>query len=238
MIKNVFYDLDGTLLPMDYDVFIKSYFGALVKKLAPHGYDPKTLPDAVWTGTKAMVVNNGEQTNEEAFWNCFSKLVEMDEKDKQIFEEFYQIEFDDVQKVCGFNEKVPKLIKEVKSMGLNQVLATNPLFPKIATQKRIAWSGVDINDFLLYTTYEDSHYCKPNIKYYQEILDKLSMKAEETLMIGNDVEEDMVAGELGMKVFLVTDCILNPKNRDISEYPNGDFDAALSYIKELAAGNN
>ena len=37
-IKAVLFDLDGTLLPMDQDVFIKAYFGGLVKALAPHGY--------------------------------------------------------------------------------------------------------------------------------------------------------------------------------------------------------
>ena len=38
-IKAVMFDLDGTLLPMDQDVFIKAYFGGLVKKLVPLGYD-------------------------------------------------------------------------------------------------------------------------------------------------------------------------------------------------------
>ena len=42
-IKAIFFDLDGTLLPMDQDVFIKAYFGALAKKLAPRGYAPDAL---------------------------------------------------------------------------------------------------------------------------------------------------------------------------------------------------
>lgn len=32
MIKTILFDLDGTLLPMDQDVFVKSYFGGLRKK--------------------------------------------------------------------------------------------------------------------------------------------------------------------------------------------------------------
>ena len=39
----VFFDLDGTLLPMDQDVFVKTYFSYLVKKMAPYGYEPKKL---------------------------------------------------------------------------------------------------------------------------------------------------------------------------------------------------
>ena len=52
--KAVLFDLDGTLLPMDQDSFVKFYFGGLAKKLAPHGYDPQALIAAIWTGTKAM----------------------------------------------------------------------------------------------------------------------------------------------------------------------------------------
>ena len=33
-IKAVLFDLDGTLLPMDQDIFVKSYFGLLAKKLS------------------------------------------------------------------------------------------------------------------------------------------------------------------------------------------------------------
>lgn len=46
-ITTVLFDLDGTLLPMDQDVFIKDYFGRLARKLAPYGYEPKKLIEAV-----------------------------------------------------------------------------------------------------------------------------------------------------------------------------------------------
>ena len=42
-------------------------------------------------------------------------------------------------------------------------------------------------------------------------------------MVGNDVGEDMIAEKLGMKVFLLTDCIINKNNEDISRFPNGSF---------------
>ena len=64
-IKNVLFDLDGTLLPMDMEAFTNGYFGLLTQKMAPRGYDPKRLIDAVWAGTAAMVKNDGSRTNEE-----------------------------------------------------------------------------------------------------------------------------------------------------------------------------
>ena len=70
-IKAVLFDLDGTLLPMDQDVFVKAYFSGIAAKLAPFGYEPKALIDAIWAGTVKMIKNDGRITNEEAFWNCF-----------------------------------------------------------------------------------------------------------------------------------------------------------------------
>ena len=52
-------------------------------------------------------------------------------------------------------------------------------------------------------------------------------------MIGNDVTEDMIAEELGMKVFLITDSLVNKNNDDIEKYPNGNFDDAINYILNL-----
>ena len=57
-IKAVLFDLDGTLLPMNMDDFTTGYFGMLAKKLAPYGYEPKSLVDAIWTGTEKIVKNN------------------------------------------------------------------------------------------------------------------------------------------------------------------------------------
>ena len=68
-ITTVLFDLDGTLLPMDQDVFVKDYFGRIAAKVAPAGYDPKQLIDTIWCGTAAMVKNDGSKTNEEAFWD-------------------------------------------------------------------------------------------------------------------------------------------------------------------------
>lgn len=231
MIKNIFYDLDGTLLPMEMEEFTKVYFGELAKKFAPRGFDPDKLIAAVWQGTKVMVKNDGSITNEEAFWKYFCEEMSVSLDEMSNFEEFYKNEFDKAKTVCGFNEKVPALIESVRELGLRQVLATNPLFPDIATRKRISWAGLKVEDFEAYTTYENSHYCKPNPKYYEELLNRVGMKAEETLMIGNDAVEDVAATKIGMKVFLVTDHLLNPTNVDISDIPHGNFDDALEFIK-------
>ena len=44
----------------------------------------------------------------------------------------------------------------VKELGLRAVLATNPIFPAVATRSRIRWAGLEPEDFELCTTYENS----------------------------------------------------------------------------------
>jgi FMN phosphatase YigB (HAD superfamily) len=118
-------------------------------------------------------------------------------------------------------------------MGLRLVLATNPLFPALATHSRVRWAGLETGDFELITTYENARRCKPNPQYYLDILDQLGLSPEECLMVGNDVGEDMVAQKLGMQVFLLTDCLINKHGADISSYPQGSFDALLTFLQNL-----
>ncbi len=233
-IKAVLFDLDGTLLPMDQNVFLKAYFGGLAKRLAPLGYDPKKIIESIWQGSAAMVENNGEKTNEEVFWNRFSEIYGKDAReDEPYFEAYYREDFDAVKSVCGYNPDAVRAVKSIKSLGLRVALATNPLFPRIATEKRIKWAGVDVLDFELVTTYENSCFCKPNPKYYKNILERMNLLPYETLMVGNDVSDDMIARTLGMRGFLITDNLINKENEDISNYPNGSFDKLMEYIKSI-----
>lgn len=234
MIKNILFDLDGTLLPMDQDKFANGYFSRLVKKLAPLGYDPKKTVDGIWAGTAAMIKNNGERTNEEVFWLAFEEFFGKQAlNDKPIFDDYYRNEFNEVSFDCGFNPAAADTVKQLKEKGFKLILATNPIFPAVATENRIKWAGLDKDDFELYTTYENSHYCKPNPAYYSEILERLSLNPAECLMVGNDAEEDGAAQKLGIQVFLLTDCLINKKGIDINAYPHGGFKELYEYIEGL-----
>lgn len=233
-INAILFDLDGTLLPMDQDLFMKYYFGSLAAKLVPHGYDMDTLVNNVWSGTKAMVMNNGSKTNEEAFWDTFCTLVGKDcRPDMPIFDSFYRNEFAAAKNACQPTPAVKEVVDLIKASGKRLILATNPLFPAVATENRITWAGLAKEDFELITTYENSSYCKPNPKYYVEILEKTGLKPEECLMLGNNAEEDMIAETLGMQVFLLTNCLINEKSADISKYPQGGFEELKTFITKL-----
>ena len=107
------------------------------------------------------------------------------------------------------------------------------MFPSVATESRIRWAGMEPEDFEIFTTYENYHYCKPNLNYYKEIIEQLGVQPEECLMVGNDVGEDMITEELGMKVFLMPADLINKVGKDISKYPQGGFAELMAYIETL-----
>ena len=232
-ITTVLFDLDGTLLPMDNDLFTKGYFKLLAEKLAHHGYEPKQLVDAIWAGTASMVKNDGSRTNEAAFWETFGQIYgDKAVSDQPVFQAFYENEFQAARSICGQNPKAAQTVRKLKESGFRVALATNPIFPAVATESRIRWTGLEPSDFELYTTYENIGYCKPNPAYYLEITRRLGVRPEECLMVGNDVTEDMVAKKTGMQVFLLTDCLINREQKDISVFENGSFDQLMAYLEK------
>lgn len=225
MLKAVLFDLDGTLLPLDQDEFVKGYFRLLAKKLAPYGYEPDKLVKAIWHGTGAMIQNDGSCTNEVVFWKDFTNIFgEQARSHEPVFAEYYEKDFQQVKNICGYTPKAAEIVRALKAAGVRVALATNPVFPAIATESRIRWAGLEPEEFELYTTYENIGFCKPNLDYYREILRRMELDAADCLMVGNDVDEDMAAGQLGMEVFLLTDHLINKSGTDINAFPHGSFD--------------
>ena len=235
MLKAILFDLDGTLLPMDQGAFMKDYFGRLIRRLAPFGYTAEGFLAAMKAGIAAMVRNDGSRTGEEAYWDAYTSVSGKEILDRMpVFESFYEEEFDEVARVCGYNPAAAELVRDLQGRGIRVILATNPLFPRIATQKRIRWAGLTPEDFEFYTTYEDIGYCKPNPDYYRAVLARAGLEAEDCLMVGNDVAEDMVAGAAaGLQGFLLTDCLINTPGADITQYPHGSFGELSAYIHQL-----
>jgi len=234
MIDTIMFDLDGTLLHFSQKDFIGAYFSELTKVFIRLGFDAPKSIEALWVGTKAMVLNDGSVFNTERFWKGFAKHLGL--SDEKLAEAeaacdlFYVNEFNNVKSVLSPNEIPKKLVRKMKEKGYGIVLATNPLFPECAVESRLAWSGLDMQDFILVTHYSNSTFCKPNPGYFREIFSKINKTPEECLMAGNNPAEDMIAGELGSEVFLVTDCLENEAGVDISAFRNGTLSELEAYL--------
>ena len=232
--KYILFDMDGTLLPMDAGVFARTYFKLLTKKMLPHGYDPETLIDGINAGITAMQSNDGTRTNEDLFWEHFANVSgERVLADRALFEEFYSRDFQRISSTCGYTPEAKATVALCGQLGYQVVVATEPIFPLGAQESRLHWAGVDPSGVEFITSYETSHYCKPDPGYYREIAERLGAAPEECVMVGNDVGEDMPAENLGMRVFLLTDCLINKENADISKWAHGGYGKLQSWIREL-----
>lgn len=201
------FDLDGTLVDIDFNVFIKAYYDLLVEKLVEKlkvVYSPEIFLNALDKGVIAMMKNDGEKTNQEIFFEEFEKQMGgVDKKTYKLFESFYENDFPKLKK---FAKKVPKAresLLKIKKSGRKVVIATNPVFPKRAVEHRLNWAGVLDIDFDLITTYEHMSSCKPSKKYYCEILSRIGSSPQKSLMIGDDPQLDGGAGQLGMDVVII-----------------------------------
>ncbi len=211
MIKAVFFDLDGTLLPMDENQFTNYYFGLLCKKVIPLGYDKDLLIDTIWAGTKCMYKNDGQKSNEEVFWDYFKTVYgEAKMADKPIFDSFYSNEFKGAKAVCGDNPYAREIVDFCNNNFQYTILSTNPIFPHPGTVSRMGFIGLEFRDFDFVTTYENSNYSKASPMYFKWLLEKFNLKPEEVILFGNNDYEDYYMAKVnGIKCYLVGDYIIH-----------------------------
>ena len=226
MQKNFLFDLDGTLLPMDLPKFIELYLHAICQKFAHKAQlEPKRLVNGIWEGAAAMGKNDGETLNREVFWRAMNDVCG---KDMRLFEdefdEFYRAEFTAAKAATRENPCAAKTVALLRERGCRLIVATNPIFPKSATYARLRWAGLEPNDFDYITVYDNCSSSKPNLNYYYDICAVCGIKPEDSIMVGNDVDEDMCAAKLGFDTYLITDCLINRSEKDINRWKHGSFE--------------
>lgn len=234
--KHILFDLDGTLLPMVQDEFVRYYLPLLAEAYKKTGVpvETRSFIGAVWAGYEAMVGNDGNRTNREAFWSYMEPVLPIPvEESEKIALDFYENEFNRAVCTTKPNPLSDQIVKRAKEKGLGTYLATNPVFPRCATMNRIRWAGLDAADFRTITTYETCTYCKPSLEYFSRILEEFRLKPEECLMVGNDVGEDLPVRELGVRTYLVTDTMENKKNLPIETDYMGTLEELKEFIEKL-----
>ena len=228
--KTFLFDLDGTLLKMDLMAFIKVYYGSLVQKYGQM-VAPELLIEALNASIKTMYANQGKLTNEEAFLNKFNEITNGHYTSSD-FDDFYRNEFLAVKSAMTIDDAGRQLIDILKAKGYRLVLATNPIFPKIATIQRMGFIGLKEEDFDYITHYGNCHYTKPSLDYYRELLSAINEKPENCIMVGNDLDEDMVITELGADFVLLNDCMINKSHKEVYAIFNGTMAEFTAYAKE------
>ena len=232
--KAIFFDLDGTLLPLDEKLFVDIYFAELSKVFSVYNIDSKKLVENIWTATHEIIKNDGKRTNEEVFWDKFKSIVNIDLSDvKEVLKKFYANEFFTKLKKSSSENSLAKVAVELaKKNGRKVVLATNPVFP-IDALVRLKWTGLDIDDFDYVTHYSNSSFSKPNPKYYLDLCEKLDVEPKDCLMIGNDERQDIfAASSAGMNCYLVTDYLYTYPECKVN-CEKGSFEDLIEKLKTL-----
>ncbi len=197
--------------------------------------DPVAFVHQLLASTHAMVENtNGALTNKEVFYAHFFGNTGLDPcQIEPVFHDFYANQFPLLKSTSHATKLSHAMLTCAHEIGFGLVLATNPIFPAIAIKERMRWAEIDDIPFALVTTYEEMHYCKPQRAYYEEILNLIGAQPKDCLMVGNDPWEDLVAGQLGMKTYLVTDCLVErPEMATTPDYI-GSLEELFSFVRSL-----
>ncbi|MGB8252379.1 MAG: HAD family hydrolase [Anaerolineaceae bacterium] len=228
-------DLDGTLLSNS----MKNFQPAYLKKLGEHlasQLPPDRMLRELLLGTKEMLENdNPLVTLEEAFDAHFYPQLGVEKQTIiDLILDFYRNEFPSLGYLTRQIPEAIEFIQDQISSGNRVVVATNPLFPRIATFNRLVWAGLPVEQvpFELVTTYEFMHFAKPRAAYYAEILAYLGYPKEPVIMVGNDLKEDILAArQLNIPAFWLT--VSEPINGGSLEYPlSGTFKQLRDYLIE------
>lgn len=207
MTKAVLFDLDGTLLPNDEKLFAEIYFATLARRFTKYGIKEKDFVDALNYGAMKMVYNDGKETNETVFINGLKEKLNIGVKEiDEVINDYYENEYREAYKALGKDIDAVKCVKLCKQKGLKVILASNPLFPKIAYLNRACYNDLKEDYFDEITSYDLYHYAKPNPEYYKEILSRHNLKVDEVIFFGNSQNHDInPASSIGIKSYLVHD---------------------------------
>lgn len=235
MKKLIMTDLDCTLLPMDQDAYIQLYVTQIAKLFYSHGFDGKEIAKATMQASFMMAKNDGSRTNRDAFEEAFRSLVKDRAQEAiDIFPEVYGEPYDVIKDVTKVNPHAEEIVKLMKEKAEFVVVATQPMFPLEAVVKRLSWTNLTPDMFDDITIYDESTFSKPNTGYYKEIMDKYGADPSNTVMFGNDVNEDILpCKQLGIETFLLTDGLINAQNHDITELRQGNYIDMIEYLKSL-----
>jgi FMN phosphatase YigB (HAD superfamily) len=187
-------DLDDTLLHNPTDQFLPAYVRALAGHLAPYILPDKMVPRLLHATDQMIAKDDSCETLKTTFDEDFYPPLGLQKDDlANVLLDFYQNKYDSLR---SFTSPLPfskTVVDFAFKKGWRVVIATNPLFPLIAVEKRLQWAGIPATDYpyALITSYESMHFAKPNPAFYAEILGQLGWQEGPVAMVGDSLQDDL-----------------------------------------------
>lgn len=217
---------------MDTEAFVEQYMKALAPYVA-EVIPPDQLIPLLWDATRRMIENTDPtRTNEEVFTQHFLDRSGLEkEAIWPLFERFYAEHFPTLKQYVEPGTRGREVVQAALDQGYRIAVATNPVFPESAIRERMRWAEVeDLVEWV--SVYEETHHCKPQPGYYREVAERMEVSPQECLMVGNDVQEDMVAKTVGMKTYLVTDWLIDRGHPSYEPDQQGTLEQLLQDVRE------
>ncbi len=195
------FDLDGTLLGLDVRRFLPRYLNAMTGHLRPL-LPPDVARRRIEAGIAAMLAPHPGVTNAQAFRSAFVPQGDPLGLEARAMG-FYTAGFEELRVET---EPVPlarAVVTAARERGYTLAVVTDPLYPRVAMEARIRWSGLDPAEFAEITAFERYDAVKPDPRFYAEVLRVLGAEATSAWMIGNDAVRDLAAARVGIRTFLV-----------------------------------
>jgi FMN phosphatase YigB (HAD superfamily) len=226
-------DLDDTLLNTNLEAFIPAYFQALAKELAPQ-IDPDLIFRALIAGTRPMNESDDfSRTLEEVFAGEFYPQLNVSRGTLDAaIENFYDNIFPNLAGLTSAKPAAKPFVDWAFSQGYRIAIATDPLLPLKAAHHRLRWAGFEPEQFELVSSYEHFHFSKSHLAYYAEVLGMLGWPEGPVLMVGNDLERDILPAQtLGLTTYHIDEAAGSRSRSEAGA--RGDLHSLRSWLESV-----
>ncbi|MBK8420147.1 DinB family protein [Candidatus Villigracilis saccharophilus] len=196
-------DLDDTLLDTNLDSFIPAYFQALAKYLTPQ-VAPEKMFRALISGMRSMSESEDfSRTLAQVFYDDFYSQINVQREELDFaIEKFYDNIFPTLSTLTAQKHDAKPFVDWAFAQGFRIAIATDPLLPRKATHHRLRWAGFEPEQFEIVSTFDHFHFSKTHPAYYAEMLGRMGWPEGPVLMVGNDMERDILpAQKLGLATY-------------------------------------
>ncbi len=197
---------------------------------------------AFWQSVKKSKTHGTDKTNHEVL---VESLAAYSNKPFEEVDKIIQLNLhDDFKKLKNHFSPVPgakETLLLAHRLGYRVIIATNPSIPFCTVKLRLKWAGLEDFPFEYITHSEVMTRCKPDPAFYTELLERLSIDSKNCLMVGNDIEKDLAAKEIGILTYILkspeTQKQINKYKGTLSLEGYGDYDGLQQWLQTSIPGD-
>ncbi len=194
MIKAVLLDLDNTLLHNPDRQFADAFRQAFDAHFLD-GFGRASLSPSFHSAIQILSRQRDMMTaNAEVIIACLAQALQTSsEAVQKALTSFYQHPYDRLRQYAAVVPMAYQLVQTLLEQNLSVAIATNPIYSEAAILKRIDWAGLSdfVGDFAFVTHSENMHFSKPQPAYYAELVARIGIEPDETLMVGDSETHDV-----------------------------------------------